>query len=170
MNSKKEINQLNLDNILKNPEIKNLIYYNINYILEEIPDDICDNITDTSINIENIKLREISPYFSGNYDENVIPCYKEKENKCQEKNEFDYEKEEKYNATLYEGSDQHYEAYYQIDKSSESHLVYSNIKFEFNQMNDDSLQIILLFEVYYIKFLFKEFKEIPEVFNNIFNM
>ena len=46
MNSKKEINQLNLDNILKNPEIKNLIYYNINYILEEIPDDICDNITD----------------------------------------------------------------------------------------------------------------------------
>ena len=37
-------------------------------------------------------------------------------------------------------------------------------------MNDDSLQIILLFEVYYIKYLFKEFKEIPEVFNNIFNM
>ena len=35
---------------------------------------------------------------------------------------------------------------------------------------NDSLQIILLFEVYYIKYLFKEFKEIAEIFNNIFNM
>ena len=55
-----------------------------------------------------MKIREKNKYFSDIYDEKVTPCYKEKENKCQENNEFDYEIEDKYNATKYEESDESY--------------------------------------------------------------
>ena len=165
VNSQKEINELDINKILKNPKQDKLKYYKADYIKGEIPDLIVDNITNTSIKIEDLKIREISPYFSDKYNDTVFPCYKEIPNKCKEENEFDYENEDKYNATRYEESDGHYETYYQIDKSSESHLVYSKINFELNlnQMNDEFMKSILLLEQTYMKYLFNELLEIPEI-------
>ena len=171
VNSQKAINELDLSTILKNPKGGKLKYFKADYIKGEIPDDIVKNISDTSIKIEGLKIREISPYLSAKYKDVVIPCYKEKENKCKEKNEFDYENEDKYNGTKYEESDEHHETFYQIDKSSESHLVYSklNIEFHLDQMNNDDIKSALLLEQYYMKYLFSEFLEIPEILSTNFN-
>ena len=171
LNSQKAINELDLSTILKNPKGGKLKYFKADYIKGEIPDDIVKNISDTSIKIEGLKIREISPYLSAKYKDVVIPCYKEKENKCKEKNEFDYENEDKYNGTKYEESDEHHETFYQIDKSSESHLVYSklNIEFHLDQMNNDDIKSALLLEQYYMKYLFSEFLEIPEILSTNLN-
>ena len=169
VNSKETVNETYLSGTLKSPQHKKLKYFNADYIIGEIPDDVLTNIKNTSIKINGLKIRDISPYFSDVYNDTVTPCYKEKENKCKEKNEFNYEKEDKYNSTRYNGSDDVYITYYQIDKSSESHLVYSNIKFQFKLPNAPDMQLILLFEQTYMEFLFKEFLEISDIFSNKFD-
>ena len=92
----------NLDKILKSKEIVKLKYYNSNFILGLINDDIEKEINNKSITIPNLKIREINEYVSTKYNETVIPCYKEKTNTCEEKNEFDLEKEYQYKGTLLE--------------------------------------------------------------------
>ena len=156
VNSKNNVNELDLNGALSKPGTKKLRYYNSNFILGEIPENICDSITDTSIKIEGLKIRDVSPYFSAIYNETVIPCYKENENKCKEKNEFDFEKEDRYAGTKLSKSDEHYITYYQIDKSSESQLVYSTIKFTFDQNHASQYfdkTSILLLEEYHVKCL-----------------
>ena len=169
INSNKAIKDLDLTQILKNPQTQKLKYYNADYIIGEIPYDVMDNISDTSIKIKGLKIRDISPYFSSKYNDTVTPCFKQKENKCKEKNEFDYDNEDKYNATKYEKSDNSHLTYYQIDKSSESHLVYSNIKFQFKPVDNPIILLILMIEQFYMKSLFMEFLEIHEIFSNKFD-
>ena len=62
--------------------------------------------------IEKLKIRDTSLYFSANYNQAVIPCYKEKENKCSEKNEFDINNENKYKGTKLDKNDNKYVTYY----------------------------------------------------------
>ena len=170
VNSKKPIDELNLDEILMNYETKTLKYFDTDYIIGKIPDDVLNKLNNTSITNEDLKIRNINKYFSAKYNDTVIPCYKEKENKCKEKNEFDLVKDVQYSPTKYEESNEVYETYYQIDKSSESHLVYSNIKIDLNRMDDDEyIQLIFYFEQFYMKYLFKEFSEIPEMFETQFD-
>ena len=147
---KKSIDELELNNIFKKHYKKNLKYYDADYIIGEIPDDIFQKINDVSTKIDNLKIRGINSYFNSLFDYSVIPCYKEKENKCQENNEFDYEKQDKYNATKYEGSDEDYITYYQIDKFSESQLVYSYVKIEINKIYDyDFVKEYLIYFLFY---------------------
>ena len=89
VNLKKSMDELELNNIFKKHDKKNLKYYDADFIIGEIPDDICQKINDVSTKIDNLKIRGINSYFNSLYDYSVIPCYKEKENKCQENNEFD---------------------------------------------------------------------------------
>ena len=153
VNSKKNIHELDLSTILNKIEIKKLRYYNTDFVIGEIPEKIYDNIIDSSIKIEGLEIRNISPYFSSKCNENVIPCYKEDSNKCKEKNEFDFEKEEQYTGTKLNENDDHYITYYQIDKSSESHLVYSRIKFIFDQfqVTQDNL-LMMTIEKYLVNY------------------
>ena len=84
----------------------------------------------------------------------VLSLVQKKENKCQENNEFDYEKQDKNNATKYEGSDEHYIKYYQIDEYSESQIVFSYVKIETNKIYDDYDFV----KEYLIYFLFYKLK------------
>jgi hypothetical protein len=165
VNSKKNIHELDLSTILNKIEIKKLRYYNTDFVIGEIPEKIYDNIIDSSIKIESLEIRNISPYFSSKCNENVIPCYKEDSNKCKEKNEFDFEKEEQYTGTKLNESDDHYITYYQIDKSSESHLVYSRIKFIFDQfqVTQDNL-LMMTIEKYLVNYKLLEILDIPQIF------
>ena len=104
-----------MDEILKSKETVKLKYYNSNFILGLINDDTEKEVNDKSVTIPNLKIREINEYISTKYNETVIPCYKEQTNTCEEKNEFDYEKEAKYKGTLLE-ENENYMTFYQIDK------------------------------------------------------
>lgn len=149
VNSKKKISELNyLDSIIDSKEVKKLKYYMVNIIYGKIPDKVGQDINNKTLTIENLSIREINPYFSEKYGETVIPCYKEEKNKCVEKNEFDLENDEEYNGTKFEESEI-YETYYQIDKSSESHLVYSYMQFYIDEFQMDEL--IIQLERYYLK-------------------
>ena len=135
VNSMNDITELDfLDNILKSKETKTAKYYNKNFIIGLIPDDVEEKINDNSYKIDNLKIREINSYFSQKYNEEVIPCYKEQINNCKEKNEFDYEKEDKYSGTQLEEDNEFYQTYYQMDKSSESHLVKSHLEININDL------------------------------------
>ena len=159
INSNKAIKDLNLTQILKNPQTQKLKYYNADYIIGEIPEDIIAKFNDTSIIIKDLEIRDISPYFSYKYNDSVTPCYKEKENKCKEKNEFDYNNEDKYNA-IQLGVNSSFITRYQIDKSSESNLVYSNIKIQFRYLNHILADPVFMIELFYMKNLFMELFEI----------
>ena len=91
---------------------------------------------------ENIKIREINGYFSEKY-ERVIPCFKETPNNCSELNEFDYLKEDRYNGTKLEEENKDYQTFYQIDKSSESHIVHSLIEINLKNKIDNINGVIL---------------------------
>ena len=153
----------NLDKILKSKEIVKLKYYNSNFILGLINDDIEKEINDKSITIPNLKIREINEYVSTKYNETVIPCYKEKTNTCEEKNEFDLEKEYQYKGTLLE-ENENYMTFYQIDKSSESHLVYSYLKIDLNEIEENETILNGLREAYINHFLNNSI-EIDDAFN-----
>ena len=143
INSKNNISELNfLDNIIDSKEIKKLQYYGVDYIIGKIPDKVGQDINDKSLIIDNLSFRDKNTYVSEKYEEKVIPCYKEETNKCSEKNEFDFENEEEYNGTKLEESDI-YETYYQIDKSSESHLVYSYMQLYIDdfEMSDELVKL-----------------------------
>ena len=165
INVKENITNLNLDGIINEKEINNLKYYNSDFIIGAIPDELETNITDNSITIENLTIRNTSTYFSANYNDPVIPCYKEIENKCKEKNEFDVNKDDKYNGTILDENDKNYVTIYQIDKSSESHLVYSNLEFKINLQIVPNIQEILSVEKAYIYYSLSEIMEIQETVN-----
>ena len=119
-----------ISTFLELTEIKTLKYYEANYLFGKMPNNFKNKIND--LNIENLKIREINPYFSEKF-EKVTPCYKQKPNKCKELNEFDFENEEKYNGACLEEKDENYATCYQIDKSTESYLVVANLKFSIKE-------------------------------------
>ena len=163
INCEKNIEELdNLDEILKSKETVKLKYYNSNFILGLINDDTEKEVNDKSVTIPNLKIREINEYISTKYNETVIPCYKEQTNTCEEKNEFDYEKEAKYKGTLLE-ENENYMTFYQIDKSSESHLVYSNLIIYLNEIDETDSRLNDLIEKY-INYLLNNFIEFDEAY------
>ena len=152
----------NLDKILKSKEIVKLKYYNSNFILGLINDDTEKEINDKSVTIPNLKIREINEYVSTKYNETVIPCYKEQTNTCEEKNEFDYGKENQYKGTLLE-ENENYITFYQIDKSSESHLVYSSLIIYLNEIEETN-EILKDLRENYINYFISNFIEIDDAF------
>ena len=122
---------------LESPKIKVLQYYNKNYVFGKIPNEFQNKITNSAYNIEDLNIREINEYFSEK-TESVIPCYKEKTNKCKEKNEYDFKNEDEYKGTKLSEEKEGYETMYQIDKSSESYIVNSYISFVLKNEKDVS--------------------------------
>ena len=160
LNIIKNLTELNhLNNVLNSPEKVKLNYHNVDFILGEIPDSLNEQIKNESLKIENLKIREINDYLSQKYNEKVIPCYKEEKNNCEEKNEFDYENEISYKGTQLEEDDKKYVTFYQIDKSSESLLVYSMIMIKSNAiqgLTDTMKEFVNI----YIKYILSELLEI----------
>ena len=162
VNVKENITNLNLESILNESEIKNLKYYNSDFIIGSIPDELESNIKNESIVIENLVIRNTSLYFSANYNDLVIPCYKISENECKEKNEFDIKNDVKYNGTTLDENDKKYVTTYQIDKSSESHLVYSYLEIQLNMQYSIIIKDFLTIEKAYMKYRLSEIMEIDE--------
>ena len=148
-------NSDSITTFLKSKSIKTLKYYNINVLVGEIPTDFEESINNKNKNYENLEMREINPYLSAKL-ERVTPCYKISPNKCKELDEFDLTKEDKYNATLLEESNKNYVTYYQIDKSSESHLVNAYLKFQIqkNELFNDDVYNNILYYYFITKLLF----------------
>ena len=149
-----------LKTFLENPEIKNLKFYNIDYLYGKFPQNLKNEIFNENVKIDNLLMRKINPYFSKK-NEKDIPCYKQKKNICKELNEFDYENEDKYNGTLLE-KDNNYITYYQIDKSSETFLVniYLDINFVENEnITNEYIEIIK----FYINDRISEINEVPTI-------
>ena len=163
------ITNLTLEGILNNIDEKELKYYNSNFIIGSIPDELESKINDNLTIIENLTIRNTSLYFSTNYSLPVIPCYKISEKECEEKNEFDINKDDKYNGTILDENDNNYITYYQIDKSSESHLVYSNLQFKINLDKTDNTQLLLKIEENYLKYILSEIMEISTTVSLEFN-
>ena len=151
----------NFKGVLDSPEKINLKYYHFDFILGTIPDNILNQINDETIRIDNLKIREINPYFSSNYNKTVIPCYKKQNNTCLEKNEFDFENEENYKGTKLEEDNQNSETDYQIDKSSESHLLLSHLEIFINELEGSSSLINNIIENY-INLIISRFSEMDD--------
>ena len=139
VNTKTNISEINSSSIFNNPKEIELRYYNNTFILGKIPDEYEKKINDQSIKIDNLKIRDINPYFSEVYNQKVIPCYKEDKNSCKEKNEFDFENEDHYSGIQLDENDKNYKTYYQIDKSSESQLVKSYISIKSSLTSNSDL-------------------------------
>ena len=123
---------------LESPTIKVLQYYNKNYVFGTIPNEFKNKIINITYNLEKaLNIREINEYFSEK-TESVIPCYKEKTNKCKDKNEYDFINEDEYEGTLLSEENEGYETMYQIDKSSESYIVNSYISFDLKNIKNVS--------------------------------
>ena len=136
-----------INSFLEEPKKKTMKYYNNKeYLLGKIPDEFRDKINDTNYDIKNLYIRDTNKYFIENFD-SVIPCYKEKANRCIELKEFDYEKENKYKGTLLE-ENQNYITFYQIDKSSESYLV--NLYLEISLVKPINKMLSLIIKIYFI--------------------
>ena len=148
---------LNSKNIVK------LNYYNVDFLLGEYPEDFKNDILDNNVKYEELSIRKINPYFSSMKGK-VTPCYKEKVNKCKELNEFDYDKENEYNATLLDVNDSNYKIYYQIDKSSESYIVNSYLKIDFKENTELTDELYNLIEQYYINHKLSQINELETVF------
>lgn len=139
INTNGNVKELLTKTFLNSNTIKVLKYYNKEYLYGIIPNEFLNKITDSKYNIENLNIREINNYFSENI-ETVIPCYKEKTNKCKDKNEYDFKNENEYKGTKIVEEKAGYETKYQIDKSSESYIVYSYITF--NLINEVDVNIL----------------------------
>ena len=149
-----------INTFLENPEIKKLKFYNVNYLYGKFPKSLKNEVFNENLNIDNLFMRKINPYFSEK-NEKVIPCYKQKINKCKEINEFDYESEERYKGTLLE-KDNYYITYYQIDKSSESFFV--NLYLDLNFVENESItnEFIEIMK-FYINDRLSEINEVPSI-------
>ena len=128
-------------------KIEKLEHFNIRYIYGEYPNDFKENIKEESEYLDNLYIRKINPYFSEKEDE-VIPCYKKEINNCKILNEFNYEKDEKYNGILLEEGDINFKIYYQIDKSSESYLIKANLEIHFDENQEFNDEIIDIMKFY----------------------
>ena len=136
----------NIDTFLDPVEIRDLKFFNINYIYGEYPSEFKELIKDESEYQGNLFMRKINNYFSKK-EEEVIPCYKKEINKCKILNEFDYENDEKYSGILLE-EDRYIKIYYQIDKSSESFLIKGNLEIHFDETNNLINEVIEIFKFY----------------------
>ena len=150
-----------LKTFLDSPSKRKLKYYNVDYLIGKVPNDFIKEINDRNNKInDKFSMRKINPYFSEKYGK-VIPCYKQEINKCKELNEFDYESEDKYNGTLFL-NDKYYIIYYQIDKSSETYLVYSYLEFKFIENNNITKEVSDIIEMY-LNNKFIEINEVPTI-------
>ena len=113
---------------LESPSMKTLKYFNCEYLYGKIPEELKEKINNKTFDIENLYIRDINNLFS-EQNETVIPCYKQTPNNCQELKEFDFEKDDNYSGVVLEEENQNYKTVYQIDKSSESHLVGAYLQF-----------------------------------------
>ena len=113
-----------------NSEEKNIKYYNAEVLYGEFPDDFTDSINK---NKENIKIRSINPYFSDDLLLKDPPCYKISHKKCDETNEFDFEKSYNYTPSKLKEENNNYVTEYQIDKSSESNIASAYLEFTFQE-------------------------------------
>jgi len=141
LNTNSKFSNYQLKTFLESPEIKTLKYYNTEYLYGKMPIDFKTQIE--QYNNENIKMRELSKYFSEKY-ESVVPCYKDTSKNCTELNEFNYLNDDEYAPIKLDEENDNYETYYQIDKSSESHIVHSYI--EINLVK--GITIMNLIEIY----------------------
>ena len=144
--------------------MKTLKYFQKQYLYGKIPSDFKEKISNKNYDIINLQIREINSLFSDKY-ETVVPCIKQNPNKCKDLNEFDYEKQDKYNGiSITNEENPNIKTIYQIDKSSESFLINSNLIIHFvNEKNGEFLE-------YYLSFAkLKEINE-PEILEiNVLN-
>ena len=151
--------EINLESIksklLESFSIKTIKYYKEDILIGKFSDSFENRINNEKI--ENLNIREINAYIVET-EGKVIPCYKNDPYNCKELNEFDFEKEEKYNATKLEESI-NFVTYYQIDKSTESFLV--RLYLEFNIQENDLLNdhILNRIESNYLQTLISEIDE-----------
>ena len=156
------------DNFLESKIIKTLKHYNLDFLYGKIPTKLKNEINNNKM-IDNLYIRDINLYFSGKYQKD-IPCYKKTPNKCKELNEFDYEREDRYNASLLEEENKNYKTYYQIDKSSEAFIV--NSYFEMEVLPNDLFNKMLYnnIEYNYVKHKISNFNELPSIsISNFYN-
>ena len=154
-----------LNEVLVNVTKEKFKYFDTDFMVGTFPDSLDQKIKDNNIKIANLKIRDTNIYFSSKYNESVIPCYKEESNTCKEKNEFDYDKEENYIGTQLEDErNASYMTYYQIDKSSESNLVYSYLELSLDDL-EGITEKLLQIEKNYIKYMITELLEIEDTFD-----
>ena len=127
VNTKTNISEINSSSIFNNPKEIELRYYNNTFILGKIPDEYEKKINDQSIKIDNLKIRDINPYFSEVYNQKVI---------------LDFENEDHYSGIQLDENDKNYKTYYQIDKSSESRLVKSYISIKSSLTSNSALAVL----------------------------
>ena len=158
-----------LNDVLDNVKKEKYKYYDIDFMVGTYPASLDQNVTNNTIIFEELKMRKINEYFSSKYKEPVVPCYKEERNTCLKKNEFDYNTEDNYTGTqLMDEKNASYNTYYQIDKSSESHLVYSYLEFSLS-MQGITNELLLTIEKNYMKYIISELLEIQETFEYKFS-
>ena len=164
LNTILDVNEINAnETFLNSKNIVKLNYYNVDFLLGEYPEDFKNDILDNNEKYKELSIREINPYFSSMKGK-VTPCYREKVNNCKELNEFDYDKENGYNATLLDINDNNYKIYYQIDKSSESYIVNSYLKIDFKENKELTDELYNSIEQYYINHKLSQINELETVF------
>ena len=170
LHSRTKVTELtDLNSVLDNIQKVTLKYYNSDFMLGTIPISLETQIKDKMNKISGLAIRKLNPYFSTKYNETVTPCYKEANNNCKKNNEFDYEKDDKYNGIQLEDDKKDiYATFYQIDKSSESHLVYSYLEFSLDDLPSTLIELFLI-EEKYIKLRISELLEIKDTINYEFN-
>lgn len=136
-------------------------YYNYSKISNEFIEKInSDNSYD------NLKFREINNDYFTKINEKVIPCFKEEKNTCEEKNEFDLSKNENYKGKILDENDKKYLVLYQIDKSSETHLVNLYLTLNINPYEKKHPLSSIIYT--YISNLYEwKLKEINEIKNTV---
>ena len=157
-------NNISEQNIFDNLEEKKVFGFERNYKYGKISEEFINKIKINSTYDDLLKFREINDDYFTKINEKVKPCYKEDKNECEGKKEFDVNKEENYKGTILD-EDEKYIAIYQIDKSSETHLVNIYLNLNISQYQKyENIEIInkLISIVYEYKF-----KEINEIKNTI---
>ena len=158
-------NNISEQNIFDNLEEKKVFGFERNYKYGKISEEFIKKIKSDSTYDNLLKIREINDNYFTNINEKVIPCYKENKNDCENKNEFDINKEENYKGKILDKNDEKYIAIFQIDKSSETHLVNIYLNLNISQYEKyGTTEIInqLISIIYEYKF-----KEINEIKNTI---
>ena len=153
----------NLEYIASNLSVsfshKTIKYYNEDIVISEFSKNFEKKIKTEKT--ENLFMRENYPYAVETKGE-IIPCYKQNPNNCKELNEFDFEKEEKYNPMVLE-KNENFVTYYQIDKSSESFLVFLYIEFNIQENELLKNRILRRIESDYLETIILEIDEINAI-------
>ena len=115
-------NNISERNVFENFEEKKIFGFERKYNYSKLSSEFIDKINNDET-YEGLKFREINEDYFSKKNEKVIPCFKEQKNTCQEKKEFDINTEDNYKGTILDENDKKFITIYQIDKSSETHLV-----------------------------------------------